>query len=465
MSFASTLHTVSARVPGAWLFLLAAIPSFALFSVNRSPAILLAAFAAVLALAVLLRYPELALALYVVIGDIKGENRISSLAPVDLTLAVGAVLLAGVLLNLLRGKSPLPLPALYFLFLPLIACMAASLSYTPVFTAGVEKLARFLTVTGIVIVAPFFVLTTPQAIKRFFLGFAAGAFAICAYSLTGLGGEERLASPSDNTIGLGHVACSLFLVLWFLLVARFPFSRRLLAYPLLAVPALALVGSGSRGPVIALLILVLISLYFHRRLILDFALLSFLGLLAIPFAGLPQASLDYLGSVLGCHNLAEVVSSRADLVSFGWDLLRRHPLLGVGLEGYRFRSLNAGVYKWPHNIFLEVACELGLPAFLLMAAIFGGAIRESLRQLRDRSNPFPVLSQLASALLLAGIINATNTGDLNSDRLTWLFVTLVFVTRGLAARGTAFPVGAAVSRAKAPASGPFGKIATSENSI
>jgi hypothetical protein len=30
-----------------------------------------------------------------------------------------------------------------------------------------------------------------------------------------------------------------------------------------------------------------------------------------------------------------------------------------------------------------------------------------------------------------GIVNATNTGDINSDRSTWLFLSLVFVMRGL----------------------------------
>jgi hypothetical protein len=30
-----------------------------------------------------------------------------------------------------------------------------------------------------------------------------------------------------------------------------------------------------------------------------------------------------------------------------------------------------------------------------------------------------------------GIVNATNTGDINSDRSTWLFLSLVFVVRGL----------------------------------
>jgi hypothetical protein len=44
------------------------------------------------------------------------------------------------------------------------------------------------------------------------------------------------------------------------------------------------------------------------------------------------------------------------------------------------------------------------------------------------------LSQVCAALLAVGIVNATNTGDINSDRSTWLFLSLVFVMRGLRIR-------------------------------
>ena len=54
--------------------------------------------------------------------------------------------------------------------------------------------------------------------------------------------------------------------------------------------------------------------------------------------------------------------------------------------------------------------------------------------MRDTFSPSWVLSQLAAALLAAGIVNATNTGDINSDRLTWLFLSLVFVMRGVRTR-------------------------------
>ena len=409
----------------------------ALACFSGSPAMFLSGAAGIAGLVVLLFYPELALALYVVIGDVKGDERVASLLPVDLTLALGAVLLAGIALNLLRKKRVSAMPPVYFLFVALVALMTASLSYTPVFSAGLEKLGRFLTVTGIAIVAPFFVIGTPQAMKRFLIGFGAVAFAICAWSLSGLSGTARLATPSDNTIGLGHIACGLILLLWFGVIPRYRFPVRILAYLLLAAPALAMIGSGSRGPVIACgMVILLSSLLFRRRLMADLACIAGLALAAIPFVKIPASSLDYLGTLVHGQSIGSVLDFRSDLLDYGWQLLQRHPLIGTGIQGFRYYSPNPELYKWPHNIFLEIACEIGIPAALIACAIFGSAIIEACRQLKHATGPHFVFSQVAAALLFAGLINGTNTGDINSDRATWLFVSLVFVVRSIANAST-----------------------------
>jgi hypothetical protein len=196
----------------------------------------------------LLLYPELALALYVVVGDVKGDDRVAALLPWDMTLALGGFLVAGIILNLLRKKPMIAMPSVYFLFIPLLVIMVASLTYTPIFDAGLEKTGRFLSVTGIVIVAPFFVLGTPQAMKRFLYGFAIVALAICGYSLGALGGSERLVTPSSNTIGLGHIACCLILIILFGVMPHLRFLQRMLLYPILASRLCRLSGQVHAGP-------------------------------------------------------------------------------------------------------------------------------------------------------------------------------------------------------------------------
>jgi O-antigen ligase len=431
-TFAASAANDGSRFPSLLVLACSLTLGVMLACFGDAPATLLWVAVIIAGLAVLLVYPELALALYVVIGDVKGDARVASILPVDLTLALGAVLLAGIALNFLRRKRVSAMPPVYLLFVALVALMTASLSYTPVFSAGLEKLGRFLTVTGIVIVAPFFVIGTAKAMKRFLAAFGVIAFAICGWSLLGLSGSARLATPSDNTIGLGHIACGLILLIWFAVIPRYRFPNRVLAYLLLGVPALALIGSGSRGAVIACVVVILLSPLFHRRLLLDLACIASLGLAVLPFANIPTSATDYLGTLVRGQSVGSVLDFRSDLLDYGWKLLQQHPLIGTGIQGFRYYSPNPELYKWPHNIFLEIACELGIPAALIACAIFGSAILEACRQLKHATAPHFALSQVAAALLFAGVINATNTGDINSDRATWLFVSLVFVTQNFA---------------------------------
>jgi O-antigen ligase len=426
----SSIAILAVSLAGGW----------ALFATTFSAQMLIAFMLGIAAVAVLLVYPELALALYVVIGDLKGDERVASILPLDLTLALGTIILVGVTLNLIRGKRVVRMPPSFLWYVALIALMAASLAYTPVFDAGLEKLGRFLTVTGLVIVAPFFILTTPQALKRFFAGFAIIAFVICGYSLAQLGGSERLVTPSSNTIGLGHVACSLILLIWFIAMPGLSFFKRMLMYPLLGVPLMALIGSGSRGAAIAMGAAILMSLFLYRQFVADLVCLIVVSFAAIPFLNIPEASFEYLGTLANSRSLDNLLNFRAELLGYGWQLLQQHPLIGVGIQGFRYHSLNAGLYNWPHNIFLEIGCELGIPAVLIVCIIFGSAIRESFRQMRDDLSPYLTFSYVTAALLLVGIVNSLNTGDINSDRSTWLFISLVFVAGTLRLRAACPPM-------------------------
>jgi O-antigen ligase len=385
-------------------------------------------------LLVLLCYPEFALALFLVVGDVKGDDRIAALCPVDLTVTIGAIVVLGALLNLIRKKRLAAVPPMYGFFLALVVMMAVSLFYTPVFSAGLEKFSLFVTVTAIAILAPFFVLPDLAAMKRFLWAFGAAAYVICLASLAGLGGTDRLVTPSDNTIGLGRMGCVLAAMIWFAFVPGARLKKRLVAYVALSVPLIAMIGSGSRGSAIAFAALVAVTLLFYRRLLVDVALLAFMSLTALPFVSIPQASFRYLGSLFSAQTVGGLLDFRADLLAYGWHLVKQHPLIGAGIGGFRYSSPNPGLYKWPHDIFVELACELGIPAAIIAFAIFGSVIRESLHQLRDRSSPYFRLSMLVAGLLWIGVVAAVTTGNINSDRSIWLFVSLVFVVRSFRLR-------------------------------
>src|SRR3984957_11040152 len=153
-------------------------------------------------LALLLKYAEVTLALFFLVGLFKGDPRLSS-TPVDLTILVGALVALAVALRLIFDRQALQIPAEYFLYLPLICLMVLSLFYTPDFSAGLEKTLRFVFLTGLGIVAPFALFDAPVKIRRFMITMLGGGMLLAVNSLFMLGGQERLVSASGLNTELG----------------------------------------------------------------------------------------------------------------------------------------------------------------------------------------------------------------------------------------------------------------------
>jgi O-antigen ligase len=123
-------------------------------------------------------------------------------------------------------------------------------------------------------------------------------------------------------------------------------------------------------------------------------LLSFSG------SGLTSRMSDYAGNETG----------RGIIYALTLQAIRDHPLLGVGLGGfhdifqmYRDSRLDYEVatFDRAHNTYLELALEIGLPAFLVMLAILVGIVAVCVRGLltRQRDVVYPAAGIAASALL------------------------------------------------------------------
>jgi O-antigen ligase len=109
--------------------------------------------------------------------------------------------------------------------------------------------------------------------------------------------------------------------------------------------------------------------------------------------------------------------------SFGQavDLIEEHPLLGVGAGGFQSVGRLADPPEdYPHNMFLEVWSELGLAAFLVLAASVM-AVLASLWAVVWRlppGGPFQLL-YVFNAIFLLSLFTAQLSGDLIQNRTYW----------------------------------------------
>jgi O-antigen ligase len=381
-------------------------------------------------LVLLIKYAEVTLAFFFLVGLFKGDPRLSA-TPIDLTILVGAMVALAVVLRLLFSHQALSLPAEYGLYLPLVCLMILSLFYTPDFSAGLEKTLRFVFLTGLGIVAPFALFDTPIKMRRFMITMLAGGVLLALNSLLMLGGEERLVSPSGLNTELGSACAVGLVVIWGLVFPEWSFFKRLFLYPVLGLLTVGLVGSGGRLANASAVICILISIFLCKKLFRDALIMGGLGLLALPLIWIPDASYEYLSSLA---HPPQAMGTRSGLMELGIRLVGEHPLLGVGIQGFRYHSPNPVTYNFPHNIFLELGSEMGALAAIVFLGILIYSFREIARQLTDPATQREPLVHTVFLLMIFVFLDAMVSGDINDLRFMWFVLGLPYVLRGLAVR-------------------------------
>ncbi|TQM79101.1 O-antigen ligase-like membrane protein [Saccharothrix saharensis] len=235
----------------------------------------------------------------------------------------------------------------------------------------------------------------------------AGAVVAAVGALLGMvaEGQTRAAGPLEDPNDLAYF-----------LVAALPLLVALRHRALTAVAAVVLAAGAaatfSRGGALALTAAVAWLLARRalplRALAGGVAALAVLGVAAVLFAG-PE--LDR-----AVREKTHVAGTNVDTRELRWQAAARmvadHPALGVGpggfREGYPAASRNAEIDEQSpvaHNMYLEVAAELGVPGFALFVALLALTAVVSERVRRTTPDPMPVLAVQAS--LIAVVVAST----------------------------------------------------------
>jgi len=411
--------SILAAVIIAWILLLGNISFIPFLIIIGVPVILLS-----------VKYSEITLAIFLSIGSLKGDPRLSFMGPVDATVTLAILIIVSILFKTIIQKEKPVFPKEYVFYVPFIFIMLISLSHTPDFNIGFDKVSRFIVLTGLAIISPFFILESSKKLTRFLWTSVIMSFLMSLNSFTMLGGYERLVAPSGLTIQLGYMNAVSIAIIWYLIILPdTSFYKKIIGSLTIIVLFIALIGSGARSATIAISLCVIISFFFYRRSISYFFIIIILAILAISMVNIPTRSYEYLGTLIR-YNPHELLGFRWTLMQLAWDLTLEYPLLGVGIGGYQFYSPNPLFYNWPHNVILEISSEMGILSALSFCAIIICSFWETSRQIMDTDFKYKKLSRMILALLIIGFITMLNTGDINEVRPFWLYMSLPFVLRG-----------------------------------
>jgi O-antigen ligase len=222
-------------------------------------------------------------------------------------------------------------------------------------------------------------------------------------------------------------------------------ERGLLYLTLVALVSYYLLMTGSRGSwlgaAVAIPLLLLDRSVGARRKVV---IVLGLGLLLLRFSDAMQVRM------LSVRQDESVYARRVGDLRAGWEMFLSHPLVGVGLGGYRLgvvdlRAAAGGVYEAPqasHNLFLAVLAQLGLLGFAPFVWAIGsvwGIARRNQSTVADTRGL--VVSKGLSAGLLAYCVYGFLHGGLEFN-LLWIVLGLLSSVGRMQPDGAGTSIGA-----------------------
>jgi O-antigen ligase len=378
------------------------------------------------------------------LGVVSGATLISLLAAGNLpkggtVAAYTAWLLFGLLVTMIRSDRVHPPLRLVLDFsaagtIALAVLMLARLPASGDYAYGLNKIELFVLVGVVPYIVGIVVGYVRRDMELFFRVYVFMAVAAALYNafLIATGGADKQFSDrysidaSVDVIGLGRTMGEISLILLFLLVRAVTVRRRLLICAALAPVAITFVSSGSRGPVIGLVVALPSVLLWKaaspamaRRLAWSLLAVGALAVVAVVALVPPEAtqrSLSIFQTTQETGDTSRIVLWGEAITAFSSNLT--HTLVGVGTGGYA--SLATTGANYPHNIFLEVGSELGVLGLLALAAFVISVVVRLLRMVAAGGENAG-WSGLLLTLFVFSLVNAQFSGDIPYNSGLWLW--------------------------------------------
>lgn len=209
-------------------------------------------------------------------------------------------------------------------------------------------------------------------------------------------GGSTIANSNDFAV---HLILLCGFLLGFALLPKAPVVLRVLCWPMLGYAAFLILGSGSRGAMIAvgvfLLFIFVRGSQIQRIVLLVAAPLLLMGVISL----IPRTTVMRLATLVTNSADASVMDdaegsseARRELLEKSLLYTVQHPVFGVGLGrfsdfegGESQREGKRGMWHETHNSFTQISSENGIPGLALFLAALVSAFRMALTTYRKSS--------------------------------------------------------------------------------
>ena len=367
---------------------------------------------------------------------------------IDITVIATLIIWLGLIKILLEGNWKLASEQKTIVYLFLIFGLLLGVSYfhTPSPEYGLRKILRFNTFAVTMFITPLLIIKTPDDSRKllsyfyflliiivgimlfqfvYFLRW--GDFAIV------LAYWNRISIPGANPIQVSRYLAIGAAMMIVLLIRNKP-SNSIHYFIILSVILLSIILSGSRGPLISIIIgSILYAFLFERKRstrIIGYGMVA-LATITILLLFLPESLTQRFfeisqGSVIITQQGVKRVSTIASRFEFWsmsfqtWISSITNFFAGLGSGGFSSLFIWKDWRWYPHNLFFEIMVELGLVGLIIGMTFIAKSYQSINKSL--------ILGSLTdhSALWVAGtivmFIAAQFSGDVNDNRILWMFI-------------------------------------------
>lgn len=345
----------------------------------------------------------------------------------------------------MKKKLPSIPGRFFFAYTGFILLMTVSIFYSSNPEYGMEKTTEFITFSTLACFAPFFLFQNIRAFERFMKVFvllgiilSIFIFASSPYSFQFYNSYSSYpqfqTTIGSNYLGLQYmVGTSLLMIVYYYLFKRnLPFKLTFAAIILIGLLAGALLYSPGKNPIISLFVTVIamtfISLKFgYHKILIKRKILSYavfilvMGTLLLSTVG--WMFMLRLQAVLTPGYYGQV--ERVENTKIAVDLFLNHPFFGAGIGSFSdFAAEIAGIerMKYPHNLPLEIASEMGFAGLLFFLLILGFAFQKLLFLTKKyRHTPYHHWPNAVLSFLIFTFLTSLTGGNINNPLLfAWI---------------------------------------------
>lgn len=292
---------------------------------------------------------------------------------------------------------------------------------------SVSKMVRLFGVTFVAALAPTLLFRKPEHVAQFLHAVVAVGVVVALEALVSPpdADADRLSAFGSNNIALGRATA--LPAAWLILLALHRRIRLWLAAALLIPLLVSLVGSGSRGPLLAVGVALMATMAVARR---SHQRRRVALVWTVVIAGSVYAFLAASGTATDRLTRLGEPGIRGAAYGDTLPVIIDHPLgVGWGDWGDEVPIFTGEEREYPHNLILEVFAEGGWLVGLAVVIALWVAFRRAWGMA-----VLGVEGQGVFALFVFALMNAMVSGDINDNRLLWVAVGLSFAFRQVITR-------------------------------